>query len=154
MIAALPGREETAVEYGWRADLVLAGLVRCGGCGGDLTPDMTAGVITFACPADDCGLVRIAARVLVPAVVEQAVEEVLEQLRTTAAPDLLLALAHRRSAELVPPDTTSGESWWERADPDAQKELLALLIAHIVVKPVDGAGFDVAARLSVAWRSA
>ncbi|MET9243009.1 hypothetical protein [Nonomuraea sp. NPDC003709] len=71
MIAALPGREETAFEYGWRADLVLAGLVTCGGCGGDLTPDMTVGVITFACPDDGCGLVRIAARVLVPAVVEQ-----------------------------------------------------------------------------------
>ncbi|MBE1592373.1 hypothetical protein ACFPOI_17150 [Nonomuraea angiospora] len=146
----LPGREETAVEYGWRADLVLAGLVTRRGCGGDLTPDMTVGVITFACPADGCGRVRIAARVLVPAVVEQ----VLEQLRTAAAPDLLLALAHRRGAELVPPDTTSVESWWASADPAAQRELLALLIDHVIVKPIDGAGLDVAARLSLAWHSA
>ncbi|MFI7467470.1 hypothetical protein [Nonomuraea sp. NPDC049646] len=60
MLAALPGREETTAEHGWRADLVLAGLVTCGGCGGDLAPDMTAGVVTFACPAQNCGLVRIA----------------------------------------------------------------------------------------------
>ncbi|MFI7467473.1 hypothetical protein [Nonomuraea sp. NPDC049646] len=149
MIAALPGREETTAEYGWRADLVLAGLMTCGGCGGDMTPDMTAGVVTFACPADDCGLVRVAARVLVPAVVQQ----VLEPLRTGAAPDLLLALAHRRGAELVPPDKTTVESWWASADPDAQKELLALLVDHVVVKPADGPGFDVAGRLSLAWRS-
>ncbi|MER6008845.1 hypothetical protein ABT120_60655 [Nonomuraea angiospora] len=54
----------------------------------------------------------------------------------------------------MPPDTTSVESWWASADPDAQKELLALLIDHVIVKPVDGAGLDVAARLSLAWRSA
>ncbi|MFI7461303.1 hypothetical protein [Nonomuraea sp. NPDC049646] len=146
MIAALPGREETAVEYGWRADLVLAGLVMCGGCGCGLIPDMTAGVVTFACPADGCGLVRV----LVPAVAPQ----VLQQLRTAAAPDLLLALAHRRGAELIPPDKTSMESWWASADPDTQKELLALLLDHVVVKPADGLGVDDAARLSLAWRSA
>ncbi|GGT44919.1 hypothetical protein ACFFV7_39630 [Nonomuraea spiralis] len=150
MIAALAGREETTAEYGWRVDLVLAGLVTCGGCGADLTPDMTAGVVTDACPADGCGLVRVAARVLVPAVAQR----VLEPLRTAAAPDLLLALAHRRGSELVPPDKTSMEIWWASADPDTQKELLALLLDHVVVKPADGPGFDVAARLSMAWRSA
>ncbi|YCK35221.1 hypothetical protein ACNF49_14370 [Actinomadura sp. ATCC 39365] len=39
-------------------------------------------------------------------------------------------------------------------DPDTQRELLSLLVDHVVVKPVDGPGFDVAARLSLAWRSA
>jgi hypothetical protein len=132
------GREGTEVTFGWHVDLIVDGL----------DTDMAAGVVSYVCSAEDCGVVRIAARVLVPVVADR----VLGQLRTAAAPDLLLAIAHRRGAELVSPDTASAASWWASADPAAQKEPLGLLVDHIVVKPVDGPGCGVGERLSMAWR--
>ncbi|MBB5782074.1 hypothetical protein [Nonomuraea jabiensis] len=114
-----------------------------------LQQDQAAGVISYTCTAEGCGRVRIAARVLAPAVAEQ----VLERLRTPElAPGLLLAIAQKRSADIVPPGTDTVESWWGNADPAARRELLAMLVDHIAVKPVHDSGIDVAKRLSLAWR--
>lgn len=90
MLAALAGREGNDVEYGWRADMIFEGLLTCGACGAHLQQDQAAGVISYTCTAGGCGRVRIAARVLAPAVAEQ----VLERLRTPElAPGLLLSIA-------------------------------------------------------------
>ncbi|MEV4360116.1 hypothetical protein [Nonomuraea sp. NPDC049625] len=149
MLAALAGREGNEAEYGWRADMIFEGLLRCGACGAHLQQDQAAGVISHTCPADGCRQVRIAARVLAPAVAEQ----VLERLRTPElAPGLLLAIAQKRGADIVPPGTDTVESWWGNADPAAQKELLAMLVDHIAVKPVHDSRIDVVKRLSLAWR--
>jgi hypothetical protein len=54
-------------------------------------------------------------------------------------------------ADVVPPGTDTVESWWGNADPAEQKELLALLVDRIAVKPLHDSGIDVAKRLSQAW---
>ncbi|MGV9386496.1 NACHT domain-containing protein [Nonomuraea sp. NPDC003707] len=44
----------------------------------------------------------------------------------------------------MPPGADTVESWWGNADLSAQKELLAMLVDHIAVKPVHASGIDVA----------
>lgn len=150
MMAELAGREETAAEYGWRADLVFEGLLRCAGCGERLGTDLTAGVVAYICPDGSCRPVRIAARTLGPVVVG----EVLRRLAAPAAPGLLLSIAQRRGSVFDWSSSESVETWWAGADPAVQKELLGLLLECVDVLPSagPGGGLDMEGRLLLVWR--
>ncbi|MEV4067742.1 hypothetical protein [Nonomuraea dietziae] len=123
-------------------DMLFAGLLTCGGVAG-LHTEAASGVTLFICTAEDCGLVRVAAALL-----EQTISRrVFEQLRTPELMgDMVLATAGWQGG------FDSLETWWTGAAPTAQREVLELVLDHIVVLPTEpGGALEAGERLSMRY---